>query len=229
MRDRLAALLERAEKIEELLSIEKELQRVTSDLERIKGRIKYLTNAVNYSTLTVRVNTPIAQVELREVIPFPWVRSLASDVLLRPGDRFTPVRRWRRWLRMDTPPGFVTVSDVRDHTRMMNGNFVTLLARRHKNFEDGRLDFWEPLIRRHLMAGKTLAMGETEPIRLDSGARGLKLSGTLTQNRKLHRYALWIVATDSDIYTLECWGADEEVESLMPQLEKSARSMRIRP
>ncbi len=129
-RDRLVKLLDRAGNVEDLLAVEKELQRVTTELEVMKGRIKFLTHAVTYSTLTVRVNASVPLAELQDVIPFPWVRQLASDILLRPDVSYTPEQRFRHWLKMDLPPNCVKLRETKGYTLIMSGNGVMLLLRR---------------------------------------------------------------------------------------------------
>jgi len=228
-RDRLVKLLDRAVKVEELLAVEKELQRVTESLEVMKGRIKYLSHAVKYSTLTVQVNAPVPQAELQDVIPFPWVRQLASDVLLEPEANFTPEQRFRQWLKMDLPPNCIKLSEAKGFTRVMSGNGVILLIRREKNFEGGSLEFWAPLVRRSLVAEKAIALGNTEEVTLDSGARGLKFTGTKKLGRKAYQYTVWIVVTKDDIYSFECWGLSDEVSKMQSQLDKAAKSMKIKP
>jgi len=228
-RDRLVKLLDRAGNVEELLAVEKELQRVTAELEVMKGRVKYLTHAVTYSTLTVRVNAPVPQAELQDIIPFPWVRQLASDVLLRPNASYTPDQRFRQWLKMDLPPNCVKLREMKGYTLVMSGNGVVLLIRRVGNFKGGSLGFWAPIVRRSLIAEKTLALGGTENVTLDSGAQGLKFTGTRTLGRKAYQYTLWLVATAEDIYTLECWGEADEVTKMQSQRDTSAKSMNIYP
>jgi hypothetical protein len=228
-RARLVKLLDRAVKVEELLAVEKELQRVTESLEVMKGRIKYLSHAVKFSTLTVHVNAPVPQAELQDVMPFPWVRQLASEILLRQDVSYTPDQRFRRWLKMDLPSNCVKVHEEKGYTRIMSGSGVMLLIRRESNFEGGSLEFWAPLVRRSLAAEKALALDNTEDVTLASGAHGLKFAGTKTLGRKTYRYMLWLVATEEDIYCFECWGVADEVAKMQPQLDKAAKSMGIRP
>jgi hypothetical protein len=228
-RDRLVKLLDRAAKVEELLAVEKELQRVTESLELMKGRIEYLSHAVKYSTLTVQVNAPVPQAELQDVIPFPWVRQLASGVLLRSDVSYTPEQRFRQWLKMDIPPACVKLSETKGCTRIMSGNGVMLLIRREKNFKNGSLEFWAPFVRRSLVAEKAVALGNTEPVTLDSGANGLKFTGTKIMGRKTYKYDLWLVVTEEDIYTFESWGVADEVAKMQAELDKAAKSMSIDP
>jgi len=55
VRDRYTALLEKAEAVTDILSIEKELERVNLQIERLEGRIKYAEQSVSYSIITVRL------------------------------------------------------------------------------------------------------------------------------------------------------------------------------
>jgi len=54
IRDRYLALLERANTINDILTIEKELQRVVLEIERLEGMIKNAELSVAYSSVTVR-------------------------------------------------------------------------------------------------------------------------------------------------------------------------------
>jgi len=227
--DKLTKLLERAEKVEDVLAVEKELERVTGSLELLKGRIKYLSHAVQYSTLTVYVNSPVPQQELRDVIPFAWIQSLASDILPDPDMNYRPDRRFRSWLRMELPADCVKVYDYKGCTRAMSGNGVLLLIRQQGNFEGGTLDFWAPLIRRGLSGEKAISLGATGKLTLDTGATAIKFAGTKEIGRKTYQYLLWVVATGRDIYTYECWGLADDVNRMQAELEKSAKSMRIKP
>jgi hypothetical protein len=81
LRSRFEKLLEKAQKVEEALSIERELGRITGEIERIKGRLKLLTDLAQYSTITVSFQ-PRGSSEVQEgpfVLPLPWV----NDVGLR--------------------------------------------------------------------------------------------------------------------------------------------------
>ncbi len=81
LRARFEKLLEKAQKVEEALSIERELGRITGEIERIKGRLKLLTDLAQYSTITVTFQ-PRTSAEVQEgpfLLPLPWV----NDVGLR--------------------------------------------------------------------------------------------------------------------------------------------------
>jgi len=54
LRDRYLELLEKANAISDILSIEKELERVNTGIELLEGKLKYAELSVAYSTITVR-------------------------------------------------------------------------------------------------------------------------------------------------------------------------------
>lgn len=57
---RLLALLEKANTITDMVSVETELGNVRSDIEVIQGRLKYLTNATSYSTINITLEQALA-------------------------------------------------------------------------------------------------------------------------------------------------------------------------
>lgn len=84
MRTRLEELLQKANKVEDALAVERELERVTSELERLKGRLKLLAELVSFSTITVEFQPrPVDHVDSKVHLPFPWLDQLGLGELLR--------------------------------------------------------------------------------------------------------------------------------------------------
>lgn len=78
LRARFEKLLEKANKVQEALEIEKELGRITGEIERIKGRLKLLGDLARYSTVTVRFE-PRASQQVQQgpfVLPLPWLNNV---------------------------------------------------------------------------------------------------------------------------------------------------------
>ena len=228
-RNRLAELLKKSDKVEDLLKVEKEMQRVVEELELIKGRIKYLSHAVAYSTLTVELNSPVAQTELRETIPFSWVRSLATDIVINPRTSFIPFSHWWSWLKMVLPETFVKLSEVEGKTRAMSGSGVMLLVSRHDNFEGGTTLFWTQIVRRWLVANQVIALSAVKDFALTTGAKGTQFVGAKTLGRKTYQYMLVTVVEEKYITTIECWGLAEEMAKEQEAVEQSIRAMKVKP
>ena len=73
VRDRYLALLEKAEAVSDILSIEKELERVNLEIEGLEGQIKYAEQSVAYSSITVRLRTESPPVKPVRPGPVGWV------------------------------------------------------------------------------------------------------------------------------------------------------------
>lgn len=83
VRDRLQQLLEKATKVEESLSIEKELTRVGTEIETLEGKLKYLRDRVSFSTITVSFQAKQSDTVKPSVrIPVDWLNQLGLGRLL---------------------------------------------------------------------------------------------------------------------------------------------------
>ena len=229
MHERLVKLLDKGDKVEDLLKIEKELERVTEQLEQLKGRVKYLSHAIAYSTLTVTLNSPVSPSELQDVIPFAWVRNLGADIVLPPDASFAPKHHWRSWLRMDLPPGYVKLYESDGCTRAMSGSGVMLLVQREPNFEGGTPEFWAPLVRRGLVAGKAIAVTGTNDVALATGAHGFAVEGKRTAGARTFAYRIAAIVTRDFVYTIEYWGLADEGAKDRDALDRACQSVAIRP
>jgi hypothetical protein len=130
---------------------------------------------------------------------------------------------------MELPPDCVKVHDYKGCTRAMSGNGVTFLIRQQGNFEGGTLDFWSPLIRRSLTGEKAMALEATGKVGLNNGTPVLKFIGSKEIGRKTYQYILYVITTERFIYTYECWGLVDEVAKLQEPLDKSCKTMNIKP
>ena len=84
VRARFEELLKRAQKVEEALAVERELERVAGQIEQLKGRLKLLKELVAFSTITVEFQPrAVDQVESVVRLPFPWLQHLGLGELLR--------------------------------------------------------------------------------------------------------------------------------------------------
>ncbi len=83
VRVRLEELLRRADKVEDALAVQRELERVTENIERMLGRLRLLRELVAFSTISVQFEArPSDVVESRVSLPFPWLRELGLPGLL---------------------------------------------------------------------------------------------------------------------------------------------------
>ena len=85
-RDRLLALLEKADKVEDILRIEEQLRRLTEEIERMEGRRKFLADQVAMATLSVEfhaITESGPQRRRRTMSRFDWVNQVGVENVLR--------------------------------------------------------------------------------------------------------------------------------------------------
>jgi hypothetical protein len=85
-RERLLEVLQKAEKVEDILKVEAELRRLTEELERMEGRRKFLSDQVALATLTATFQA-IAQAPPPPPRPkqrsrFPWVNRVGAESMM---------------------------------------------------------------------------------------------------------------------------------------------------
>ena len=83
IRQRLLALLEKANTVQESLAIEAQVERLTKEIEQLEGRLRYLTDQIALSTITLTFR-PLAEEQLSETdlkLPFPWLEELGLNHL----------------------------------------------------------------------------------------------------------------------------------------------------
>lgn len=83
VRQRLQALLDKAEDVKAALEVEKEMTRVGEEIERLQAKINLLQNRVAYSTISVafeRVSRTPQTPQLLK-LPFDWLRELDPNRL----------------------------------------------------------------------------------------------------------------------------------------------------
>lgn len=84
VRDRLEQLLAKANKVEESVMVERELERVAGEIERMEGRIKFLKDRAAFSTITVTFQPKQPEETSRGPfrLPVPWLYQLGLSRLL---------------------------------------------------------------------------------------------------------------------------------------------------
>ncbi|HVY49483.1 MAG TPA: DUF4349 domain-containing protein [Minicystis sp.] len=85
VQERLTQLLARAQKVEDSIAIERELDRVTLEIDRIEGRMKYLRDRAAFSTITVtfqpKSTERVGGAPFR--LPTPWLNELGLSRLFQ--------------------------------------------------------------------------------------------------------------------------------------------------
>lgn len=85
-RDRLLEVLQKAEKVEDILKVEAELRRLTEEIERMEGRRKLLADQVALATLNVvfqaTASAPPPPPRARQWSRFGWVNGVGAESMM---------------------------------------------------------------------------------------------------------------------------------------------------
>jgi hypothetical protein len=226
-RDRLIALVEKAQKVADTLAIEKELHRITGELERLKGKLRHLSEAVAFSTITVSLNAPVKQPKLVAVVPFKWVRNLGNGFTERPGEAIDETSFWRSGLSCELPESYVGYHRDKTQTRALSADQVQIHLQLHKNFEGGNLTFWTKLARRSLREGKTLLLDKNDtPTKLAGNAEAMIVSGKKKIGAKTFGYMVGLVRTKDHVYSYEAWGPVEAFDADREKIIASFKTLK---
>ena len=225
-RRRLLELIEKSQKVEDTVKIERELERVTETVELLKGKIRYYQSQVAFSTIKVELNSPLAQQQAVRQIPFAWVRELGDGLL---GGGVAQQPRDPSWTEhgphLQLPKSFIRYYADEDSTQAMSGEDVFIKVQRHENYKGGDLEFWWALARRALVENRAVAVDQQPEVTLANKARGRMLIGKRDLGGKSYGYVLGLVAGKHEVWAFEAWGPAAAFDARRADLEMSLRSM----
>jgi hypothetical protein len=228
IRERLAKLLERAEKVEDALKIEQELGRVTETIELLKGKIIYLKNNIAFSTITISFNSPVPQQDIAVNTPFGWVHNLASG-MSRTYVNSANVKSWMWWRRMfDLPAGYLEYYEDGRRNMAMSAEGIIIELSKQDNYRGGNIDFWAGLARRVLVEQKVIFVKEQTELKLKNENICRLLVGTKQIGTKEYGYLLGLTASRKHVYVFEAWGPLEQFTQDRPKIEQAIQSVRVR-
>jgi hypothetical protein len=228
VRGRLTKLLERADKVEDAIKIEKELERITEIIELLKGKIAHLKNSVAYSTLTVHFNSPVPQKDIGIKIPFFWVHGLGTGLT-------EPVRKYRYagssfWQKgmFELPSGYVKYYEDRYGARAMSAEGVMIHAHSERNYKGGEVEFWATLVRRVLVGEKVFNLDKQNELELKGKRTAVVLRGSKEIGLKQYGYLVALATSKKYVTLFEAWGPLEQFEEDHSKIEEAVKSMRVR-
>ena len=232
-RKRLVALLERANKVEEAIKIEKELERITEAIELFKGKMRALEEQIAYSTLTVRLNSPLPARMVKQGVPFPWVRELAGDLTRGEVSRLR-VAAFASRVTFQLPKAFAKYYQVDYLTRATSPDGVLIKVQRHHNVKGADLEFWTELAKRSIAAKRAILVKATRDASLKWHVQAKVIEGVKEVGGKQYRYVLALAVVtrlfgSGHVFTYEAWGPADEFGPREQAIDQSMRSMNLLP
>ncbi len=229
LRTRLTELLQRGEKVEDLLKIETELSRATTEIERIQAQLRDYENRIAYLTLTLTFEPRAIQVDPSYFAAIPWVNSLGNSLekqnISMNSSKDTPYD-------IDFPEDFVQVFGSSDLATAISADDCVIQLTRRDNLKGGTPKFWNSLIERTLTKRNNYEIVERRQAEID----GLTVD-IITAERKVGRssvkYQILIAISkegffsSSKIYLMEVWGPKEQFNNTAEQLAKKWESIKF--
>ena len=215
LQKRLSELLTRANKVDDILRIERELSRVTTDLERHQARMNVLAKQVEMVDFQINFNAVVTPAEIsRTIIPVKWVRNLGSTIR---NEKFvftgnaddTPAD-------FALPAGFAVTLGTGVRFKAVNSGNVVLKLEIFNNLPGADLAFYQNLIEKQLkqigytdvkfQKAKTVSGVEYLAISAISGKNALGVMVAIYEDG-------WIFKDDK-VSVLEIYGPAESMKKI---------------
>jgi len=210
LRDRYEELLKRAEKVEDVLAIQKELAAVTETIERLEGQLSTRKTEIKMSRITLKLEPAASGPVTAARSPFPWVRALGIENL--PQYRSDRARSTR--LDWKLPSGFADMGRPRDSDIVgwaYSPDGVRVVVRRFDHDPEADRAFWDAELMRDFVKARGY-----EPREAPEGSR-LLLFRTIADGTPT-TYALRLAIGDRYIMAAEVIGPADVVEAKWPVL-----------
>ncbi|MBM80483.1 MAG: hypothetical protein CMJ78_07810 [Planctomycetaceae bacterium] len=209
-RKRILALLERAEKIEDVLKLEEELRKLTEQIEGLIGKSKHLTNQIAYSTVEVAF---VPKAEVSKVSSsggsslFPWINSIGADQVLAGFQNVvngkvneTPVSAYLTGMvRLDLPDSFVVIDQQKHELKATTADNAKLWLREFVINKHAELEFWAKAVNNHLVENRGYELVEQQHIEDQQGKKGIEL--TFDTRSSKNRYTVMVFADEMKLLT----------------------------
>jgi len=207
-RRRVLALLERAEKIEDVLKLEEELRRLTEQVERLKGELRHLSEKITYSRVEVTFqNAAVMRTvdSLSTQSTFAWVNRVGVEQVL---SAFSPVTTSADKTPLspslvlpgavsaNIPDGFLVVEKDREQIKVVSPDESKLWVRDLPAARRADLSFWSEALKNHLIRRRGYTLVEERPVENEDGQRGRELLFQVVTRGVTHRYLVTLHVRD---------------------------------
>lgn len=229
VRQRLLALLDKADKTADAIKVEQELERVVQTVEQLKGKIRFYQDQVAFSTVTVKFNSPVPQQVIQQEVPIPWVRELAAGMTDPNAIPCADRNHADGGPKFELPKSYIRCYGQDDLAIAMSADETYIRVERHENYQGGDLQFWSALARRVLTASRSIAVTNESDVKLRTHATAHLIQGTRQIGGKSYGYLLALVSRKHEVHALEAWGPAEAMARDLEGLRKAVESLDLNP
>jgi len=207
-RRRVLGLLERAEKIEDIIKLEEELQRLTATIEGLQGVLRDLSEQIAYSRVEVffsprtpesRLGRPAAQ------CPFAWINQVGAEQVtagfgpVEMSDNASPSLASALLpggLSVGPLEGFLVVKRDRAELKAITPEASKLWVREFAVPRRAKLEFWSHALRNDLVEHRGYSLAGENRVWDLKGNEGVELVCDVAVEGQPHRYLVAVYALD---------------------------------
>jgi len=212
-RNRVMALLQRAEKLEDILKLEEELRKLIEQIESLQGELKDLTEQIVYSRVEVVFEPRTLQggtMRPAAKSPFAWINRVGVDRVRSAfaSGEFTAEDRLLSvpptvtgGVSMKIPDGFIMVDRDRDQIKAISPDESKLYLRRFEVTKRADLAFWSEALKNNLVERRGYVLVEERPVTDPKGHDGRELLFEVVSQGETHHYLIALYVSDGPFWS----------------------------
>jgi hypothetical protein len=211
-RRRVLALLDKADKIEDIIRLEEELLKLATAIEGLKGQLETLSEQIAYSRIEVlfrarALESPLGRPDAAS--PFAWINRVGAEQVMA---SFGPVENndspgggsvvslFSGGLTAGPLDGFLIVSADRSELKAITPDASKLWVREFAVLQPANLDFWSKALRTDLIDHRGYRLLEEKHVQDGKGNEGLEMVCDVRVQGQDHRYLVIVYAVEGTFW-----------------------------
>lgn len=210
-RERLMALLAKAQNLDDVLKLEKQLREITIEVETAQAVLKGLNEKIVYSRIevTFQAHNINGSQGPNKTSVIPWINRVGAEQLLNgfrgleteaASDRRSLATLWPGFVEMKMPEGFLVVDRRRHDVKAVTSDSALLRLRQLDAPKSGAIDFWAESLRNHLAAKGSYDLVEQHVVRDRRGRKGREMTFDVMTAGVLKRYMVTLFLHESPFW-----------------------------
>jgi hypothetical protein len=211
-RRRVLGLLDKADKIEDVIRLEEELLKLTTAIESLKGELESLSEQIAYSRIEVvfrsrATESPLGRPDAAS--PFAWINRVGAEQVLAdfgavessdsPGGSGL-VSLFSGGISSGPLDGFLIVASDRGELKAITPDASKLWGREFAVPQRANLDFWYKALRGDLIDHRGYRVIQERPVKDGKGNEGMELICDVMSQGQAHRYLVVVYAVDGPFW-----------------------------
>lgn len=240
-RNRVLALMERANEVEVILKLEEALHRLTEEIERGRGALKQLSEQIAYSRIEVNFQPRVqekftGQSSARS--PFAWINqvgiegiasSFGDRQLSDPENDLVPPTLFPDAVNIDLSSDFLVAAHTRYELKAITSDGSKLWMRKLTVSRRANLNFWGSALDNHLVKNRGYKPLGRRDVQGPDGEAGLELMYETSTRGASQRYLVTLYVEPDSIWSrrstvrlLEFVGEADQFDQYVSSVQSAA-------